>query len=658
MCTRQSGMAIAEMLKITVLGHISEEKGVADFLYDIGAVEILEAKEENGVQGRRGRDTAISDLDRKISQLKYCIDFLDRFGKPKKNLIQQFSGGKVLVPQDRFIELASDANFIDEINEKCRSYDFRLSELTTQESQASTLLDSLRPWIQLDLPLSELRGTNKTGILLGVSPRESLEAAVNEAAEAGIAHLVEVVSEERKETRFVAFYARQDEEKFTEILKKNDITIIPSLGPSGTVRDEIGRLTEKLARNQREQEELRAEVTKLFVHREKLYSLYDFYSMEKEKMLARSRWYGTRESFALEGWVPRDRIDQLKRGLESKFESTCVLAREPEEGEDVPVLLANMPVIVPFEAVTEIYSLPGYRGIDPTPMLAPFFFIFFGLCLGDVGYGIALTAISLLLLKKVRMAGIAKKLFTLLAICGVSSAIAGALTGGWLGTLIKVPPLWFNPLDDPLKMLVVSFALGIVQIYVGLAIKFYMNVKQGSPWAAVFDQGFWMIFLAGLIFLLVGPSLEIAWLSRSAPVLAIAGALGLVATQGRHHKNPIARLGSGILSLYGVTGYLSDVLSYSRLLALGLASSVIAGVMDIMALMIARIPVLGWIVAFIILAGGHLFNLLINVVGSYVHSSRLQYVEFFGKFFEGGGRRFMPFARKTRYVELVGKGDA
>ncbi|HHY46625.1 MAG TPA: V-type ATP synthase subunit I [Firmicutes bacterium] len=650
-------MAVAEMLRVTVVGHVSEEEKIASLLYDLGAVEIATPQPGEDVP-LRGRDASVSDLERRISQAKYCIDFLDRFGKPKKSLIQQFSGGKVIVPEDVFTAYSRDEAFVDEIYEKCRSYDERLTELTTRQSQLAGLVATLKPWVSLDMPLSDVRGTPRVGVMLATCPAKEFRQVLDSFPASGIDIHVEVVSEDNKEVRFVAFYMRQDEEVLKAILKEHEVAILPPVDVAGKPADEITRLESEVARCAEEEGRLREEVKGLFVYREKLYSLYDYFNMEKEKYLQRSGWYGTRESFALEGWIPRKELGPLEKRVEQDFESCCVLAREPEEGEMVPVLLDNPAIITPFEAVTEIYSMPHPAAIDPTPLLAPFFFVFFGLCLGDVGYGLGLTAISVLLLRKVKMAGIAKKLFTLLALCGISSAIVGALTGGWLGTLIKVPPLWFNPIENPLLMLGVSFALGIIQIFTGLAVKLYANIRAGKIWDGIFDQGFWMVLLVGLILLLAAPSLGSPLASRVAAFLAGAGAVGLIATQGRSKKNIIVRLGSGVLSLYGVTGYLSDVLSYSRLLALGLASSVIAGVIDTMALMLGGVPVLGWIAAFVLLAGGHVFNLAINVVGSYVHSSRLQYVEFFSKFFEGGGRRFMPFKKRTKYVELVGKGDA
>ena len=236
--------------------------------------------------------------------------------------------------------------------------------------------------------------------------------------------------------------------------------------------------------------------------------------------------------------------------------------------------------------------------------------------------------------------------------------LVGAVTGSWFGDLFGIAPIWFSPLDNPLLMLGVSFALGLVQIYVGIGMRLYYNIRQGNLKEAIFDQGLWYPFLTGFLLLLGGSALGNPAMSEVGKWLAIVGAGGLIVTQGRAHKNIIKRLGTGILSLYDLTGYVSDILSYSRLLALGLASSVIAMVVNDMAKRFLSIRFVGWIPMLMILVIGHVFNLAINVIGSYVHSSRLQYVEFYGKFFEGGGRRFRPFNKKTKYIEIVEEGEA
>ncbi len=247
--------------------------------------------------------------------------------------------------------------------------------------------------------------------------------------------------------------------------------------------------------------------------------------------------------------------------------------------------------------------------------------------------------------RKLKLAGMGKQLVNLLFWGGVSSIIFGVLMGGWFGDLIPIKPLWFNPLSDPMRMLIFSFTVGIIQIYFGMAIQAYRSIKDGKPWDALFDQGGWYLFLTGLVLMIIPGGGQIGkW-------AAIGGALVLILTQGRSQKNPIRKLLSGLLSLYNVTGFLSDVLSYSRLLALGLATGVIASAVNTMGGLLAN-SIIGILMMVILLAGGHMFNLIISTLSSYVHTSRLQYIEFFSKFFEGGGKAFQPFQIKTKFVDV------
>ncbi|MEW6229284.1 MAG: V-type ATP synthase subunit I, partial [Bacillota bacterium] len=597
-------------------------------------------------------------LDKKLAELKYCIDFFDRFQKVKKNLVQQFAGGKIPLAEATFREYGSLDEEGHSIYEQCRKLDEELSRLGREETRLLELLRQLEPWEWLDVPLAEISQERTFSLILCEIPLRAFSELQTELAESFTGVYAESGPSGKRAVPVAVVCLAPDRQEVLDVLAKRGA--VPSQLPAlaGTPREETRAAREGLSHVASKREEVASQINLLLAERVKILSLYDSLSLERERHLLANGCPATRSAFAMEGWVREDDLPALEKAISSEFDLVHIESRDPVEGEVPPVVLDNPGIVTPFEAVTEIYSLPQRGSVDPTFALAPFFFIFFGMALGDVGYGVGLTALSVLLLKRVKMAGLAKKLFTLLAMCGASSAIVGALTGGWLGNLVKVPPLWFNPMENPMLMLGVSFALGVVQVYVGLGIRFYSNVRRGKLLDGLFDQGFWYLFLTGLLLLLGGSALKSMGLDSLGKWLAIGGAAGLILTQGRVHKNPVKRLGSGILSLYGVTGYLSDVLSYSRLLALGLASTVIAVVVDDMALRMLGIPFVGWVPMILLLAIGHGFNLAINVVGSYVHSSRLQYVEFFSKFFEGGGRRFLPFRKRTRYVEVMEEGEA
>jgi len=328
--------------------------------------------------------------------------------------------------------------------------------------------------------------------------------------------------------------------------------------------------------------------------------------------------------------------------------------RKPEEDEETPVLLDNPRLVQPFEAITEMYSLPNSKEVDPNTLMAPFYFIFFGMMVSDAGYGLLMSIITGILLIKYKFEGLLDKLLRLLFLGGISTFIWGALFGGWFGDIVSavtsgrysIPPLWFNPMNNPMKLLICSLILGAIHLFVAMGIQGYKKIKEGKILDAIFDTGFWYIFLIGLGLLLLGGTA-----GTIGKYMAITGAVLLVLTQGRSEKNIIKKFTKGVLSLYDAVGFMSDVLSYSRLLALGLATGVIASVINAMGTLIGFNP-LGIIVLIIVFIVGHVFNLVINALGAYVHASRLQYVEFFGKFFEGGGKAYKPFKVNTKYINI------
>ena len=338
------------------------------------------------------------------------------------------------------------------------------------------------------------------------------------------------------------------------------------------------------------------------------------------------------------------------------------------------MILKNNGFSESVEGVLESYGLPHKGEIDPTAIMSFFYVFFFGMMLSDAAYGAIIAIVCLVVLKKFpRMSAGMRKSMKMFMYCGISTVVWGILFGGYFGDVVDVvsstffgkeltiKPLWFAPLNDPMRLLIYSMAFGLVHLFVGLGIKGYMLLKDGKVLDFFCDIVLWYIFLIGLILMLLPTELfgSIAQmnivfppvLNSLAKGMAIVGALGILVMSARDKKNPILRLALGAYDLYNITGWVSDVLSYSRLLALGLATGVIASVINQMGSMVGN-NVFGVIVFILVFCFGHLFNLAINLLGAYVHTCRLQYVEFFGKFYEGGGKAFRPFKQITKYVEI------
>lgn len=333
------------------------------------------------------------------------------------------------------------------------------------------------------------------------------------------------------------------------------------------------------------------------------------------------------------------------------------------EDEEAPVLFKNNGFSKPVEEITATYSMPSKRDIDPNPIMAFFYYLFFGMMFSDAGYGI-LTMIGTGYL------GFVKKykpdFMKMFFYCGISTTFWGFMYGSFFGDLIyrfsitflgkefTLSPIWVDPAKEPLLLLIFSVLLGLIQILVGLGISFYMNWRAGDKKDAVYDIGSWILIISGVIVLVGGIFLKASPLTTVGTVMAVLGALIVVLMKGRSNKNIIMRLFSGILGLYDITSYVSDALSYSRLMALGLATGVIAQVVNIMGTLAGK-SIIGAVMFVLVFIVGHLLNFAINMLGAYVHTNRLQYVEFYSKFYEGGGRAFKPLGMNTEYYNFKEK---
>jgi V/A-type H+-transporting ATPase subunit I len=661
-------MAVVEMRRVTILGHQPWRDAALRELQLLGTVQVDEARtalepveqevlfgrETGGAAGGEptaGDDGAAADLEAQVAEVRFALDLLDRFFRPKKGVIETFAGIRFPVSEGFYRERAAAGERVAGLVARAQELDRRLGQLKATGDELRGRLVLLRPWRALDAPREELGDTRLYRVVTGVFDARGSATLAEEFAGITPAVACEPVSQDRDSLFAVLCYPRTREDEALAVARRHGWTAVALPAFSGPVAEEVERLEQALAGLFPVERALVEEVQQLSSERLTLYARYEHLRNEQAQGEAKGLLGYTERVFVLRGWARRRDVPRLREALEKLSPALVLEEEKPAPGEPYPVDLENPVLVRPFEVITRVAGLPQAGALDPSPFLAPFFFIFFGLMLGDAGYGLVLGVAGLWLVKRAKAVGLGRQLMYLLSLCGISTFLAGVLTGSWFGNLFGIPPLWFDPLKDPVKMLVLSLALGVVQIFTALGVKAYDNVRKGNRLDALYDQGFWLVFLSGLVLLLVsagGPRLAV--FGRVGKYLAPAGAVALILTQGRAHRNPLARLGAGLLSLYGVSAYLSDVLSYSRLLALGLSGTVIAMVLNYGANLVKGVPVVGWLLMLVILVGGHLFDLLISAVGAYVHASRLQYVEFFTKFVEAGGQPFRPLTEGHRYL--------
>lgn len=651
------------MNKISTIGLSSFKSSLIKELMDLGVVEIsaqdskLTDPEWISYVKKDGNEVEVLDCDAKISKISEVLNSLEKYDKSKKPM---FFTRKSISSKD-FENAVNDLDKTEENVARVLEMNKNFNELSSEENKIETAILSLKPWASYAIPL-EVTETRYTSIFTGVVPNivdvEKLKADVREKTDRCIVNLV---GSDKDQHYFSIICLIKEKDDIYEILKQYGFNTVAFKDLKGTAAENIVQYENKLKEISGSKSEVEKNITDYVPHKEEIQLYYDYLVIERDKNKVLGNLLNTDSTFYIEGWIPEASKEQVENVL-NKHQCWFEI-HEPEEGEQTPIAMQNNSFTQPFEAITELYSLPSSSNIDPTPYMAPFYCLFFGLMLADVGYGLIMAAATYLVLKKFKLEGSIQKLMKVFFYCGISTAFWGVMFGSWFGDAVPaaakllfnsdftVKPLWLNPMEQPMTLLVVSFVFGVIHLFTGMAVKAYMLIRDGNPLDALFDIGFWYGLIIGLVLLLFGNSI-IPGSGVIGKWMSIIFALGLVLTQGRAKKNVVGKLISGVLSLYNITSYLSDVLSYSRLLALGLATGVVSSVMSILGSMGGR-NIFGILLFVVVMIIGHTFNFAINALGAFVHAARLQYVEFFGKFYEGGGEPFKPFMKKTKYNRII-----
>lgn len=656
-------MAIVNMKKLSVIALHRDEKAMVDTLMDLGVTQVEDVTEEEiageygGLLSKHSDSALLSEYDARRKTVKEAIDILAAHVDAKKVLFAP----RRSVSKKLFEEIASDPEkelaYAQAVVGKVR----RQGELKNEKNRVQSEIESLQKWTGLGFSL-DYTGTKHTGVLLGALPAladvDALQAKLDEEAVLAAVHVVN----SDKDAQYIAvLFHRTSEDALQSVLAQYGFSMV-TLDGDGTVEQMIHTLQETVLAVSVEQEKTVADLKEMANEKVRMEALYDFLSECAEKEMALAKLGRTSQTALLKGWVPAEAAETVTKILEEKFVCETELA-SPTEEEAYPILLRNPKVIQPFESVTEMYSLPAPHSMDPNKLMAPFFWLFFGMMLSDAGYGLLLTLATGFIIWKYKPQGQSGKLMKLLCYGGVATILWGVIFGGYFGDTIQVVykmatgqelviPSLMNPSADPISVLVLSLVLGLIHLFAGMGAKAYLLIRRGQVWDAIFDIGFWYLVLGGIAVLCLGLVMPGTPVMQVGMWIAIAGAVGLILTQGRAKKNIFAKAIGGIGSLYDIVGYMSDILSYSRLLALGLSTGVVASVVNMMGSMGGN-TIVGWIMFVLVFIIGHLFNIAINTLGAYVHSSRLQYVEFFGKFYESGGKAFRPLVRPRKYVDVV-----
>ncbi len=694
-------MSIVRMKKMQLFAHKEIRQQLLAFLQQQGVVQ-LHPIDHDQIQQELLTYSAVSsqDIDETLHTLQHMVTFLQKHSKVR-------IPGQIMLDHQQWAHITQHYNF-QECFYKCRKVEEDLIRLEAKKQQLASQKQQLTPWLPVTMRLQDLQASPLVTYLAGSLKQKKQEDCLQKLQGTVPAVHYETISLDKEKAYLLIVTLHEYKEQALEILKKYDFSQSSFPKIKATPKRLYVRLTQELSRIDKALKQLSQEINNLSPNLPKLVSLIDYYQNIRENKIVQRWFLESDKAFVITGWLPAKQEAAFRKALRQHFQEVELITVEPGAADTPPVEIENKKLVKPFEVITELYGYPIYTGIDPTAYLAPFFALFFGICLGDAGYGliVAISTVYIWWKFKKRLTPGSQKFIGLFFIGGLCAIGAGAAMGSWFGVASKYK--LFDPLAQLMLFLGIALGLGIIHIFTGLLIKMRENTRENGFWAGLWDQGAWILlilslliygivqslgswpviatssafialFSAGLIVFFQARSKDkntqdkldsyqllylLLAISIAVWILKLFDPLGMIATvvlvagifyrSRNSFKGFLARIGLGIYALYGFTGYFGDILSYSRLMALGLVGGIIAMVINILA-GIARelVPGIGLLVAILILLGGHAFNLVMSLLSAFVHTSRLQYLEFFNKFYVSGGKKFKPFSWTYKNVILT-----
>ena len=652
-------MAIVKMKRLHMLALESDRDRLFDTLQRMGCVEVAEQSDKlsdpDWAALVHRDESALSQRSDQLAAVTGALAVLDRYTPAKSGFLSPLPQ----VRQDDFYDDVAMRRAMERA-EQIQADSRELDSVLDQTQRENATLRTLEPWLDLDIPLNT-QSSGSVYTAFGMIPASvDLESVRKDLAlHADTSTLYEASTD--LEMHYVFFVCHKEQmDDALEVLRACGFSAASFKGITGTARETYDLHTRKIQVLDQKKASLLETLSSYGDARNALQLCYDRLSQEIDKEKSKERLLVMDQAFFLSGWVPANKADSLQSLLDS-MDCAWELS-DPTEDEipDVPVQLKNGPLTRCMNVVTEMYSLPAYDGLDPNPLMAPFFIFFFGMMMADMAYGLLMIIAAIVVLRVKRPRETTRNFMELVLWCGVSTFIWGALTGGFFGdfipqlariinpdtTLTSLPHL-FTPLDDTVAILLGSLVLGLIQVVTGMAISVVKKTRGGQFWDAFWDEITWWVILTGIALAVLGVGSVAGF-----PVILIIGCLMLIYGATRNAKG-FGKVTSLIGAVYnGVTGFFSDILSYLRLMALMLSGSVIAQVFNTLG------SVFGSVIAFIIISLiGNALNLALNLLGCYVHDLRLQCLEYFGRFYKEGGKPYQPLSIQTKYNDIIIKEE-
>ena len=678
-------MAILNMKRIEILGLQKDRKKIIEFVQRQGCVQLDEMQEEGQHFTNLPTQQTVTQLERYESTVDSALEVLNRYTSGKGGLLDSFAPREEMSTTE-YLEKSKN---VDATLGKCKQLNAlykKIQDSKVEIVRAETAIDQVRPWETLDIP-SSFKGTADTQAFIGTIAepldREGVLTKIVEADPEAQGE-VEIVSADKNQTCLVAICHKDNAKTFEQALRTAGFVAV-SDATKHPPKVRIERLTKQIEQLGADIAEAEEAIKTYDDSRDDIAFLKDYLTLRTDKYKVLDKVSVDDSVFVISGYIPETKAEGLKNKLESKFDTAVNLSDVDNESDEVPVAVHNNKLGMTMESITNMYAFPSHKDIDPSFIMTTFYYLLFGLMLGDAGYGLVMTFLCLFVKFKYKLEPRKRATVNYGLGCGLSTTFWGAMQNSWFGDLPKwianglksnEPTdfisthhlYWFDPLQNTTRFLLLCFFIGILHLILANCINLYKMSKQGMAFEGFFEVVPIMLILVGIIpvinsYIGGGALAEIPstqpidnMINASAPVLyilLIIGAIGVVvgpAIVRIKQKSSVGKvlggLGGGLYGLYNAaSGYLGDILSYARLLALGLCTGVIASVIN----QLGATPGGGnWFLFIIIFIIGHTINLGINLIGAYVHTNRLQYVEFFSKFYEGGGKPFTPLSAQSQ----------
>lgn len=647
-------MSVSTMKRLTVLAYRADADAIVRKLMHLKCVDIRTSIQGNAPEpfDTFGCNAQKAEAERRLAEISRTLPVLSAYTTRRGGL------GRIVHRVDRaeFCAKGRDDLARQTVADTLETVS-RMEALEAEQTRNEALIEALDPWLEYDAPMNEER-TKRTRTVLGIFPPKIDRQALRQEIEEMGAYEEEVGEDDRGIYATVTFL-KQDADAVERMIVGHGFTKLSFAETSATARAATEQAQARLGEIDVERLQCEERLRDLAERLADVEILYDLEETTVRVCEQKRKLAATKNCAVLTGWIPSGAEERIADTL-SAFECAVEVA-EPDEGEEPPVLLRNNSFASNFEWVVGMYSYPKYGAFDPTWIMSIFYFVIFGLMFADVGYGLLLVACCFGGVKLLNPKPGLRRMMLMFGYCGFSCILMGVIFGGWFGdlpvaimtNLLHLPVdtgvghffasgLWFNPLDDPMTFLILSLGVGAVHMIAGMVIDFSVKCKRGQKAEAVCTIiPYWILF-AGLALFLVN--------STAGAIGTAVGALSILLFNGYGQCNVFKRLFKGLGGLYGLISYASDLLSYSRILALGLVAGVIAKVINLITMMGDGNPI-GFFFMLIVLILGHVLNIAINLLGTFIHASRLQYLEFFGKFFEDGGEAFDPACPSEEYSE-------